>query len=45
MIPNNDEACRLAGAFFDLQCFLFFVFLFLFSEVDGWYLPQESSVV
>lgn len=45
MIPNNDEACRQAGAFFDLQCFFVFFCFFPFSEVDGWYLPQESSVV
>lgn len=45
MIPNNDELCRQAGTFFDLQYFFVFCFSFSFSEVDGWYLPQESSVV
>lgn len=36
MIPNNDELCRLAGAFFDLQCFLFCFLFFLFLFRGGW---------
>lgn len=35
MIPNNDEACRQAGAFFDLQCFLFFCFFLFPRGMDG----------